>query len=116
MIDHAQAYVDGQIHTNGAENFWSLFKRGINGTYISVEPFHSFRYVDEQSFRFNTRKNADGEKISDGERFSRVCRQVAGRRLTWKPSPAKTPPHRGRPLSGRGAASGRIKPWASLEA
>ena len=50
VIDHAKAYVDGQIHTNGCENFWSFLKRGINGTYVSVEPFHLFRYVDEQSF------------------------------------------------------------------
>jgi transposase-like protein len=51
VIDHAVAYVDGQVHTNGLENFWSLLKRGINGTYVSVEPFHLFRYLDEQAFR-----------------------------------------------------------------
>ena len=48
-------YVDGKVHTNGMENFWSLLKRGINGTYVSVEPFHLFRYLDEQAFRFNNR-------------------------------------------------------------
>ena len=60
------------------ENFWSLVKRQLHGTYISVEPYHLFRYLDEQSFRYNDRK------ITDAERFSRVCTQVAGRRLTWK--------------------------------
>ena len=56
VIDHAEAYVDGNIHTNGIENFWSLLKRAIKGTYVSVEPFHLFRYIDEEAFRFNTRK------------------------------------------------------------
>src|SRR5438046_1653025 len=60
VIDHAVQYVDGQIHTNGLENFWSLLKRGISGTYVSVEPFHLFRYLDEQAFRYNTRKHGDG--------------------------------------------------------
>ena len=55
MINHAVAYVDGSVHTNGLENYWSLFKRGLKGTYVSVEPFHLFRYLDEQSFRFNNR-------------------------------------------------------------
>ena len=67
VIDHAEAYVDGQIHTNGLENFWSLLKRGLNGTYISVEPFHLFRYVDEQAFRFNNRI-----EMNDGDRFVAV--------------------------------------------
>jgi hypothetical protein len=57
-------YVDGQVHTNGMENFWSLVKRGLKGTYISVEPFHLFRYLDEQVYRYNNRKLAH-----DGERF-----------------------------------------------
>ena len=55
VIDHAEAYVDGNVHTNGCENFWSLLKRAIKGTYVSVEPFHLFRYLDEQAFRFNNR-------------------------------------------------------------
>ena len=55
VINHAQEYVRGNVHTNSIENFWSLLKRGIKGTYVSVEPFHLFRYLDEQSFRFNTR-------------------------------------------------------------
>jgi transposase-like protein len=77
VIDHAVAYVDGQVHTNGLESFWSLLKRGISGTYISVEPFHLFRYLDEQSFRYNHRK------LTDSERFSLVAEQVIGRRLTY---------------------------------
>jgi transposase-like protein len=78
VIDHAIEYVRGNVHTNGLENFWSLLKRGLHGTYISVEPFHLFRYVDEQAFRFNNRE------MTDSERFSFVCTQVTGRRLTWK--------------------------------
>jgi transposase-like protein len=77
VIDHAEKYVDGQIHTNGIENFWSLLKRGIKGTYVSVEPFHLFRYPDEQSFRFNTRKG------KDADRFIQTVKQVAGKRLTY---------------------------------
>ncbi len=83
VIDHAEAYVDGQIHTNGLENFWSLLKRGINGTYVSVEPFHLFRYVDEQAFRHNTRKHADGKVMTDMERFELLCSQIVGKRLTY---------------------------------
>jgi transposase-like protein len=77
VINHAERYVDGHIHTNGIENFWALLKRGLGGTYISVEPFHLFRYLDEQSFRFNNRK------LTDGERFSIVAMQIIGRRLTY---------------------------------
>ena len=60
IVEHLTTYVDGQVHTNGLENFWSLLKRGVGGTYVSVEPYHLFRYVDEQAFRFNNRKHADG--------------------------------------------------------
>ncbi len=84
VINHAECYVNGQVHTNGMENFWSLLKRGINGTYVSIEPFHLFRYVDEQAFRFNTRLHADGEKLTDGERFGIVMSQIVGKRLTYK--------------------------------
>jgi ISXO2-like transposase domain len=79
VIDHAVAYVDGKIHTNGLENFWSLLKRGINGTYVSVEPFHLFRYLDEQSFRYNNRTLEN-----DGDRFEHAVRHVFGKRLTFK--------------------------------
>ena len=78
VIDHAEKYVDGRVHTNGLENFWSLFKRGVNGTYISVEPFHLFRYLDEQAFRFNNRKG-----MNDGQRFDLAVSQIVGRRVTY---------------------------------
>jgi len=71
-------YVDGHVHTNGLENFWSLLKRGISGTYVSVEPFHLFRYLDEQTFRFNNWKN-----MTEADRFSVALSQVAGKRLTY---------------------------------
>ncbi len=90
VINHAIQYVDEQLHTNDCENFWSLLKRSLKGTYISVEPFHLFRYVDEQAFRYNTRKDGDGEKVSDADRFYSVCRQVVGRRLTWNRLTGKT--------------------------
>ena len=78
VVDHAVEYVNGRVHTNGLENFWSLLKRGIGGTYISVEPFHLFRYLDEQTFRYNNRKN-----MSDADRFDVVLSQIAGKRLTF---------------------------------
>ncbi|MGA7695009.1 MAG: IS1595 family transposase [Candidatus Sulfotelmatobacter sp.] len=78
VVDHATQYVDGRVHTNGLENFWSLLKRGISGTYVSVEPFHLFRYLDEQMFRFNNRKD-----INDAGRFEMVVSQLVGKRLTF---------------------------------
>ena len=84
IVNHLQTYVQGNVHTNGIENFWSLLKRGLNGTYVAVEPFHLFRYVDEQAFRFNNRLTEDGDKLPDSERFSRLCSQIVGRRLTYK--------------------------------
>jgi transposase-like protein len=83
VIDHAAAYVDGKIHTNGLENFWSLLKRSISGTYVSVEPFHLFRYLDEQAYRYNNRKDANGEVLNDFDRFKLAMSQVVGKRLTW---------------------------------
>ena len=77
VIDHAEAYVDGEVHTNGLENFWSLLKRAIRGTYVSVEPFHLFRYLDEQAFRFNHRKG------TDAMRFALALKGVLGKRLTY---------------------------------
>jgi transposase-like protein len=77
VINHAEKYVDGQIHTNGIENFWSLLKRGLKGTYVSVEPFHLFRYLDEQTFRFNNRK------ADDARRFHLAVSQIVGKRLTY---------------------------------
>jgi transposase-like protein len=78
VINHAEAYVRGLVHTNGIENFWSLLKRGLGGTYVSVEPFHLFRYIDEQAFRYNNRKGKD-----DQARFETAMRSVAGKRLTY---------------------------------
>jgi transposase-like protein len=77
VIDHAVAYVDGKVHVNGLENFWSLLKRGLKGTYISVEPGHLFRYLDERVFTYNLRK------LDDYGRFEAVVRAAIGRRLTW---------------------------------
>jgi len=82
-IDHAERYVDGQVHTNGLENFWSLLKRGLKGTYIAVEPFHLFRYVDEQVFRYNNRATRD-HFIGDGDRFQMAMQHIAGKRLTYE--------------------------------
>jgi transposase-like protein len=79
VVDHAVQYVDGKIHTNGLENFWSLLKRGLNGTYISVEPFHLFRYLDEQTFRYNNR-----EEMNDYGRFRLALSQITGKRLTYE--------------------------------
>ena len=77
VINHAECYAKGQVHVNGMENFWSLLKRGIKGTYVSVEPFHLFRYLDEQVYRFNNRKG------TDAERFAGVLDAVTGRRVTY---------------------------------
>jgi transposase-like protein len=85
VIDHAEKYVDGKVHTNGLENFWSLLKRGINGTYVSVEPFHLFRYLDEQAYRFNNRND-----MNDFDRFKMAATQIVGKRLTWDEVTGKT--------------------------
>jgi transposase-like protein len=77
VINHAIEYANGNVHTNGMENFWSLVKRQLHGTYISVEPFHLFRYIDEQAFRFNNRK------MTDAERFDIGVREIVGKRLTY---------------------------------
>jgi transposase-like protein len=77
VIDHAEAYVRGHVHTNGLENFWSLLKRSIRGTYVSVEPFHLFRYLDEQAFRFNERKD------NDCGRFLKAAAGVLGKGLRY---------------------------------
>jgi len=78
IVNHLENYVDGRVHTNGIENFWSLLKRGLGGTYISVEPFHLFRYLDEQMFRYNNRKNLD-----DAGRFNLAVSQIVGKRITF---------------------------------
>jgi transposase-like protein len=78
VIDHAVSYAQGHVHTNGLENFWSLLKRAIRGTYVNVEPFHLFRYLDEQAFRFNERKD------NDRGRFLKAIRSFAGKRLMYR--------------------------------
>jgi hypothetical protein len=85
VINHAEEYVRGNVHTNGMENFWSLLKRGLSGTYIKVEPFHLFRYIDEQAFRYNNRKG-----MNDRGRFDIAVSQGIGRRLTYKQLTGKT--------------------------
>ena len=89
VIDHAVAYVDGQIHTNGLENYWSLLKRGLKGTYVSVDTFHLFRYLDEQAFRFNNRATKENP-MDDGDRFDLALSQIAGKRLTFAEVTGKT--------------------------
>lgn len=81
-VNHLSEYVRGQVHTQGIENFWSLLKRGLKGTYVAVEPFHLDRYVSEQVFRFNNRATKDNE-ITDEDRFTLAMSQVVGRRLTY---------------------------------
>jgi len=85
VINHAEKYVDGNVHTNGIENFWSLLKRTIGGTYVSVEPFHLFRYLDEQGFRFNNRKG------NDSERFLKAAQNITGKRVTYRELTGKEP-------------------------
>jgi transposase-like protein len=82
VIRHSEQYVRGRVHTNGLENFWSLLKRGLNGTYIAVEPFHLFRYIDEQVFRYNNR-GTKKLKVTDSDRFSLALSQIAEKRLTF---------------------------------
>ena len=82
VVDHALRYVDGRVHTNGLENFWSLLKRSLGGTYVSVEPFHLFRYLDEQSFRYNFRGTKE-RPITYAERFSIAASQLVGKRITF---------------------------------
>jgi transposase-like protein len=82
FVNHLQRYVDGRVHTNGLENFWSLLKRTLNGTYVAVEAFHLGRYVDEQAFRFNNRATKDNP-LNDTDRFHLALSQIVGKRLTF---------------------------------
>ncbi|HEY3706022.1 MAG TPA: IS1595 family transposase [Terracidiphilus sp.] len=81
-VSHLNEYVRGSVHTNGIENFWSLLKRSLAGTYVAVEPFHLGRYVDEQMFRFNNRTTRDNP-LTDADRFVLAVSQIAGKRLTY---------------------------------
>ena len=83
-VSHINEYVRGSVHTQGIENFWSLLKRGLNGTYVAVEPFHLSRYIDEQAFRYNNRK------LSDAQRFDIATRGMVGKRLTFAELTGKT--------------------------
>ncbi len=83
VVNKTESYVRGRVHVNGLENFWSLLKRGLKGTYVAVEPFHLYRYVDEQVFRYNNRKYDDDTPKTDAERFSLALSQIAHKRLTY---------------------------------
>jgi transposase-like protein len=87
VINHAIEYVNGNVHTNTMENFWSLVKRQIHGTYVSVEPFHLFRYLDEQAFRYNNRKD-----MTDADRFNVAVSRIVGKRLTYAEVTGKVTP------------------------
>ena len=82
-VNHVEEYVRGQVHTQGIDNFWSLLKRGLTGTYVAVEPFHLDRYVDEQAFRYNNRATKDNP-LEDSDRFALVVSQIVGRRITYR--------------------------------
>ena len=101
LVNHLEKYVDGQVHVQGVENFWSLLKRGIKGTYVSVEPFHLFRYLDEQSFRFNERKD------NDAGRFVKVVGGIFGKGLRYVKLIGKT----GSDGLPKTAASWRTETW-----
>ena len=88
-VNHLEEYVRGEVHTQGIENFWSLLKRGLKGTYVAVEPFHLDRYVAEQVFRFNNRATKDNP-LDDADRFLLALSQVANKRLTFKELTGKT--------------------------
>jgi transposase-like protein len=83
VVNKMEHYVDGQVHVNGVENFWSLLKRTLKGTYVAVEPFHLQKYVDEQVFRFNNRATKDNP-LSDSDRFMAAVSQIVGKRLTYR--------------------------------
>jgi transposase-like protein len=89
FVNHLEKYVDGQVHTNGVENFWALLKRSLGGTYVAVEPFHLFRYVDEQAFRYNNRATKDNP-LNDADRFQLALSQIVGKRLTYDQLTGKT--------------------------
>lgn len=91
VINHVEDYVREHIHTNGIENFWSLLKRGLNGTHVSVEPYHLPRYVEEQVFRFNNRAPKNNP-LNDADRFALALSQISGKRLTYAALTGKVPP------------------------
>jgi transposase-like protein len=91
VINHVEGYVRGKVHTQGIENFWSLLKRGLRGTYVAVEPFHLDRYIDEQIFRYNNRGGKKKiDRVTDAERFTRALSKISGKRLTYAELTGKT--------------------------
>jgi transposase-like protein len=91
IVNHSQEYVNGKVHTQGIENFWSLLKRTLRGTYVAVEPFHLDRYLAEQVFRFNNRTTKDNP-LTDGDRFALAVSQIGDKRLTFAELTGKVPP------------------------
>jgi transposase-like protein len=84
VIDHAESYVDGAVHTNGLENFWTLLKRSLKGTYVHCAPFHLHRYLDEQAYRFNERSHDDSERFMTAMRKTPTTARLTYRKLTGK--------------------------------
>ena len=105
-VTHVEEYVRGQVHTQGIENFWSLLKRGLRGTYVAVEPFHLDRYVTEQVFRYNNRATKDNP-LNDADRFALVMSQVSGKRLTYAQLTGKGTDS----LHGTAAGTGQEEPF-----
>jgi transposase-like protein len=101
VVNHAVEYVNGQVHTQGLDNFWSLVKRTLRGTYIAVEPFHLDHYLDEQVFRYNNRATKDNP-LNDSDRFAYLMSQVAGKRLTYAQLTGKDTDSLHHPTAGTG--------------
>jgi len=106
VVNHAETYVKGRVHTNSLENFWSLLKRGLRGTYVAVEPFHLTRYLDEQVFRFNNRATKDNP-LNDADRFALAMSQIGGKRLTYSELTGKNDSPRQDPM-GTGQAESNV--------
>ncbi len=103
VVNHAREYVRGKVHTQGMDNFWSLLKRTLRGTYVAVEPFHLDRYLDEQIFRYNNRATKDNP-LDDSDRFALAMAQVAGKRLTYAQLTGKGTDSLHHPAAGTGEA------------
>jgi transposase-like protein len=101
IVNHVKEYVRGEVHTQGIENFWSLLKRGLRGTYVAVEPYHLDRYVSDQVFRFNNRATKDN-LLNDADRFALLMSQVGGKRLTYAELTGKTGPTSHHAAAGTG--------------
>jgi len=108
VINHAEAYVAGNVHTNGIENSWRLLKRSLSCTYVSAEPFHLVRYLDEQALRLNTRET------KDAERFEQVHGRVVGRRLTYADLTSQTAALAGAREAGVGKEACRLRQMVAV--